>query len=875
MRLIPLAIISLSSCSLLMLANCLASPSLEPLKANKTLARKQRDSVYQLSDAEVATLLGYYPQKKGCSLCDGYYLEPRIVKDFPKPLAPTAENSEVTAQGPAIFNQTGESILQKNVRATQPGRLSTADTAYIFRDKDTGNTTLIQLVGNVHMEEYGRMILSNDATLDLVKDSATLNESLYHMHDATKEAKNTACIRNTQDAYGRATRVHRDKKGILELWNATFTTCSPLHPSWKVSASKITIDHTKKVVKAKNAVIRFKHIPIFYTPYLSFSTDKQRKTGFLMPNFTYSQQNGSTFGLPFYWNMASNFDDTITPKYYSKRGVDFSNYFRYLTPSSGGDFLLSYLPDDRAFSNYQQQINAQFGPNPPSLYAPYVSQLESESNDRFFGVFNNNSRDGRFSSDINLNYVSDDYYFIDFGNRYSIVNANQLLNQADVEYTGEHWDLVGLIQGYETLHPLNQVGSTSFNQYTRLPELDTNANYPDFLGKLGFNLDAQVVNFIYSSSFTPLTYQEPIGERLHLRPTFNYPINWASTYLTPSIFVDSTNYSAQNAAIYPSQSRTSFSGSRDIPGFDIDSGEYFSRHFNFEKTGFTETLEPRAFYLYVPYVNQNQYPNFDTELLPFSYAQLFSTNRFTGFDRLENANQMSLGVTSRILNDKTTAQELKFDLGTIYYIENPEVNLNGQTITGNINQENGNVVHWSPVLGQVTYYPAQYWSTSANMAYDFPNKQMNNAGVTASYSQDSRHIGTIGYIYVQEIDGIPVDALGQSTATSLVDIGSTWPINERWSLFGYWYYNIALTRANSYYAGLEYDSCCWAFRFIAKRTFTGVGSDSEYGNVDNQFNNSYYVQFDLKGLGGVGNSDAASFLQETLPGYHDSFSFLT
>ena len=806
-----------------------------------------------------------------CNFCKGYYREPKIVRATPHPKAITQQNTRITADGPVTFARSGWSVLRKHVVVTQPGRRITAQTAYVYRDPKLKRFTKLRLVGNVHYQEAGKLLIADEIVIDLIQHTAHLKHILYHLaEDQIKAFQKNKKLQF--DAWGTASSGVRHANGVIDLYDATYTTCSPLHPSWQISAKQLHLDKTKGVGRAKNIVIRLHKVPVFFAPRFSFSLRKQRKSGFLGATAGITTRRGFETKIPYYWNMAPNYDLLITPHIMTRRGVLMSGLFRFLTQRMHGFLYLNFIPNDRGFARFKnQQLNNFFGPNQagplmtvfPGFFTPYLTKLRRYSNNRGYFAFTDHMQwSDRWTSDLITNYVTDPYYFSDYGNNYGDIRANQLLNQFNINYAGEHWNFIFLLQAFQTLHLINQIATPAINQYRRLPEIDFNANYPNLFHDLGFHLNGQAVNFDYDSFFPPFTFQRPVGQRIHLQPGFSFPIVRAGGYITPQVLLDSTTYSARQAVTSAGVSRPSFQRSRNLPIVNLDAGLFFQRHFAHHQHDYVQTLEPRFFYLYVPFENQANFPDFDTQFLPFSYEQLFALNRFTGFDRLQNANQMTFGITSRIFDATTGEQKLRAGLGIIYYITRPRVTLPNTAPT---------IGHTSPLVGQLIYYPAPHWSISGSSAWDFNREELNNAIFHVSYSGDTLHIVTIGYEFVRANDPLSLNPTNANQNTQLLSLGFSWPLTHRWSVVGYWYYNIAQRRAETYYAGLQYDTCCWALRFLADRHFTGTATNTTTGAQQNEFRNQYVVQLMLKGLGSFGNSNPSALLTSTLPGFHDTF----
>ncbi len=822
-------------------------------EATKTTPRKQRNTPSETLPnnlprkaflKHIADGLDWVPSAHRRYVCRGYFKEPAIVKRYPHPAPVKQEPAIITAKGPSTIETHGVSILEKDVVVTQPGRRVMADKAYIYRDGKTGRITKVILVGHVRLLEAGKLIIADRGTLTIYPKTALLINTAYHLY--SKKAYNHT-LKGAYNAWGTAKRAFRDKNEITHLRHATYTTCSPTNPVWQVSGTTIILNHPEHQGQAYNAVLRIKNIPVFYTPYYSFPLDHVRKTGFLAPRLGYSSRSGGVFAWPFYWNMAPNYDLTLTPQYFTERNFDFSGFFRFMSERSVGTIYADYLPNDMAFEKFRNNTFNTFV-NPPynqTFFAPYLNQLQTFTNTRaFFSMTDISRLNSEWTSHIDLNYVTDPYYFQDLSGALNSNSAsNQLLNQIDLHYEGWHWEFTSMLQAFQTLHVITQTQNPALDQYSRLPDLNLNGYYPDVVHDLDIYLNGEFVNFSYQSLFLP---NKPMGQRLHLRPGLSIPITYASAYFTPQAWADLTGYNVEH--VQPGQVS---SADRILPIFDIDSGLYFDQDFHLGTHNFTQTLEPRFFYLYVPYRNQDSLPNFDTVLLPFSFDQLFALNHYTGDDRLDNANQISMGLTSRLLNSDTGSTILTGSVGFAYYIENSRVCLSAGCATPDY--------RLSPIVGELAYTPTDYWSLSGSWAWDPNLRQTNNASINTSYTRDERRNISLGYFFVHGngasiVTGIltmPTNIY--SNNTSQITFSEVWPISNKWSTVGAWNYNITYHRTDSYNLGFQYDPCCWGMRVIMQRSYAG-STLTESGRIQNQYNTSFFVQLELKGLGDFGSS---------------------
>lgn len=815
--------------------------------------------------ADVASELNWksckHPKPTQCALCNGYYDEPENIKKYPNPPPYKTTKMTITAKGPVIFRENGDSVLEKKVVVSQPGRAIYADKAIIKHNEKTGKITDIRLLGHVRAEEFGKLLAGKQAHLNIVKNSFTINHAVYHLAGS----HSIISIKTTFDAWGVGESIH-SKNRVITLKNATYSTCAPKNPTWILSAKALKLDRNKQRCYAKNVVIRFKHVPIAYLPYISFSTDNSRKSGFLAPNLGYATDHGFYIGVPYYWNMAPNYDLLFTPYWYSERGVQFSSLFRYLSHRSQGQFYASFIPNDKKFNDFKNSTLDSFaGKTLSPQVSPYISELNGMSSDRaFFDFTNEATYNEKLDSTIAIRYVTDPYYPRDFSSDYLSNNTNQLPSFAKLHYHGDHWHDTFLLQAYQTLHSLDHLDTPAYNQYQRLPEFDTNANYPHAFHGNNLLFNGQFIHFRYESAFEPFTFERPIGDRIHLQPAINHPFTWANGYITPALTLDSTSYFAQMPTTNNSVPRNHFDSTRALPIIDIDGGLYFDRIFHFHNTGFIQTFEPRLYYLYTPYLNQDSYPNFDTQLLPFSVTDLYTLNRFYGYDRLQNANQVSIGLTTRTLSENTANNILSAQLGFIGYFSTPRVCLTPNcTITDRA---------ISPITGSLTFYPSSRWSLTGSMAWDTAIDQINNLEIGGEYHLDNRHIVVLNYQFTHANNDTPFEISDANGNASLIKAGLVWPLNNRWKVFGYTYYNLTLSRPEDQYVGLSYNTCCWALRFIVKNNYDGNTRVDGGTTVQNQYTTNYFVEFSLKGLGSAGNHSAENLLTSTLPGFEDMFS---
>lgn len=847
----------------------------------------------ELSDpAEQATKLHWIPSD---SICKGYYAEPPAIASYSEPLQKPEESQTIIESNAPVFLQKNNwSTFSGYTEVSQPGRLVKAEKVRVYQNPETNQPSLLEMEGNVHFYEPGKHLISDRADFDLEKKTGTLENSLYRIYTKTPTGY--------KDATGEADQIIRPNDEVLVLENATYSTCSPLNKVWEIKSRKLVIDQKTEWGSARKIRMYFKKKKIFSLPYFTFPLSKTRKSGFLYPTSGYSsKQLGAFVGIPYYFNLAPNYDDTFTITPNTKRILLLENEFRYLTHKSHGTFLVDLIPYDPAFNRFIKNARPEqfIGPGTDNDYIlASLNRLEHSHPTRAYLHFYNQSQiNPNWKSDLHLNYVSDDYYFQDTATRYSPQNTDQLLNRFALEYNDNHWDFAGILQAYQTLHPVNQ--PLVNNIYKRLPQLNLNGDWFDPKTSLEYQLQTEFVHFEFDefaqNLFYPRLYYPnnrlyafPTGNRAHLAPGISWQKLFPAGFFKPAFQFDMTAYDLDRYEL-SNQLRSRIN--RTLPIFNLDTGLYFNRRMSFIRSEYLQTLEPRLFYLYVPYREQKDIPDFDTVLPPFGYSQLFRTNRYIGIDRISNANQLSIGLTSRLLDAFNGSEKLQLNLGQIFYFTPPRVFLDSQQyLTPNspplyLFDRNRK---YSPFVQELTYHLNPKWDLMLNTTWNWKQKpfqedllkwkrkgfnqelwdrnyhSMNNAMVQFAYRPKEDAVVNMGYEFIRNINYYNVDRRN----VNRLKLSTSYPINQHWNILGGWYYNIRPNYTQNLLAGLEYNDCCWAIRFIMNRELISQGQSEKA--PQRRYNNGFFIQFQLKGLGNIGQN-ADTVLTRNIPGYQNQF----
>jgi LPS-assembly protein len=795
------------------------------------------------------------------NFCGGYYSEEPLAYQF----TTEKEGTVAVTTGGGLISQRNTSLLEGKVTITRSGQQITANKAYLYRDPLTGKLSAIDMIGNVHLRESNSLVLGKRGRYNFNTTSKSLLEILYRTSiDASRNNKLKSP--NTKlTAWGRAYEFAQTRPKVYELWRASYTTCPPTeNPAWRVKAQHIILDKNTGRGYATHARIFLKSIPVFYFPYMNFSLDKQRKSGFLWPQIGLtSEQWGPYILAPFYWNMAPNYDMTLTPGLLTKRGAQLSDSFRYLTTASTGNINLSVLPNDKEFNNYKDKaaINPDYINSNNTVTQAELRRLLDSSNTRKAFSWHDDSRyNEHWSSHVDFNTVGDDYYLQNFGRTLNQLSGNQLLQEGDVFYKGQNWNFTGRLQAYQTLHPIDETLVT--NNYRRLPQLILSADYPDQPLGLEYFITNEAAHFTLIKTPGAQTLL-PVGNRFHTQPGISLPIYWSSFYINPRLQLALTSYNLQQISDTPN---TPPSIHRALPIFDLATGVALERDVSLFWHAYQQTLEPQLYYTFIPYKDQSQIPVFDTTVNTLTYDQIFNYNRFTSIDRIGDANQLAFGVTTRLIDQETGLEKVRLGLGIIRYFAERKVTLcNERNVCSDNPYNNSNGYSLSPLSGVLNYHINPAWSFNiTNTIWNPISRQLDNSTLAFQYLPDNRRVLNLGFTYARS--GDPLSGVQTTKAINnlkVTDVSAAWPVFSNFSAIGRWSQNWNQEHLQNLLYGLQYDTCCWAARLVGGRAFIGFNPKEKNKPM---YNDEISIQFSLKGLGDIENSNPGGLLS-SIPGY--------
>lgn len=676
----------------------------------------------------------------------------------------------------------GQSLLTGDVHATQGNKQMIAE--QMQYNSITGDT---HATGNVHMVSPNIDLTGPTANYNFNNASGVFNDAQFTLPQ--RHGRGSAKVLRALD------------QNHEVLTDVHYTTCPPGNHGWMLHAPDLELDQTTNTGVGHDVTIDFFDVPIFWTPYINFPLNDARKSGFLDPAFGFSTSTGTDLSTPYYFNLAPNYDATFTPRIITKRGLDLGGEFRWLTPGgSKGTLDISYLPHDQ-LADQEQLTNQERGMLNFSDLTPLATG---------------------WNFNTAYNWVSDNLYFQDLGDSLAAIATTTQERHMAVSYAlpTSDWTFLTQVEDWQIVDPLIP---PSEYPYKRLPQaVLTWQSSPD-LGAAQYSLNTE---------FDQFQQDGQIGAaRLDLKPSAAYTFGNAGYYFTPTAALRITEYDFNQNVPVGMQSNLS----RVTPILSLDSGMFFQRTIG---TSYLQTLEPRLFYLYVPYRNQSQIPIFDTIQPQFSFLQLFADNSFYGADRQADANQLSYALTSRLLDADDGSELLEANLGQIRYFRDRDVQLPGVAPQTSL---------FSDVVGDITLNLNNDWSTSYGQQWDPVTRQTDLASVAVQYHPAVHQVLNLGYSYNRDLD------------MKQTDMSFSWPLSEHWSMVGRWNYDVQNKLTLESFAGFEYDSCCWAFQVVHRRYITQTGT------ADTMI----FFQLQLKGLTSIGRH-LEDFLQNGILGYSDT-----
>lgn len=707
-----------------------------------------------------------------------------------------------------------ELIAEGNVDLRKQDKQLTADkVTYWETDAE------VEAVGNVRLTQGQDLVAGPYLRMKTEQETGYFEKPSYRFNRAARQSrqqpglfdetvypgeKPLLAVAPGSVASGNAERLDFEGEDKFRFTDASYSTCQPAtgeNPDWYAQASSFELDYVEEEGVGRNTAVYFQGVPILYSPWLSFSLNSKRRSGLLAPSFGSSTLSGAQYAQPIYWNIAADKDATFTPRVMSKRGTLLAGEFRYLDPMYSGTISGQYLPDDKLTNTSRNSLS--------------LNHMQNLGHG--------------LSGSLIYNSVSDYRFLSDLSNSIGAVAQTNLLRQGSLNYSSTWWSASLLAQSYQTLQEPT-VDPLKLNEpYRRLPQLTLTANRSDLPFGSMFDFNSEYVQFRHPTL--------PEASRLSIYPQVSLPLITAATYITPKLGYHATNYSLnRQPAGVPDKI------SRGVPIVSIDSGITFERNTSWFGKSFTQTLEPRAHYLYIPFRDQTNIPVFDTGFTDFNFATIFAENRYGGNDRIGDANQLTTMLASRLIDPESGAEAIRGAIGQRVYFTTQKVGLPATPTTP---AEVLRTDRRTDVLGALSGRIAPNTYADLGVQYSPRFSRTERLTLSARYQPDAGRVLNAGYRYNR-------DQFGQ------IDISGQWPLWQRWNAVGRINYSTKEHQIIENLAGLEYDAGCWAIRGVVQQ-FATIGQTT---------NKALMFQLELKGLSTFGVGDnVTKQLKRNIPGY--------
>ncbi|MEC7420553.1 MAG: LPS assembly protein LptD, partial [Pseudomonadota bacterium] len=651
-----------------------------------------------------------------------------------------------------------------------------------------------------------------------------------------------------------AEKLSRNADGQLLIDGGEFTYCAPGNDGWALSAQQLSLEAQTNQVITRGAVLRIKSVPVLYLPYLKLpmsagdTAKTPRQTGFLFPELAYGDEDGLSLGVPYYLNLAPNFDATVQPKLVSNRGTGLAAQLRWMTARQSNQVQGSFLANDDIYNGVMSRRRydqfggfEQFGAFQPA--------------NRWFGNIRHKGRFGAFSTFADYSKLSDRDYLRDLGADFDLARDQSFdsTNPMDLQRRAELYfqqNDLAIKLWHQSFQRLDQLALPT---YSRSPQVDL--TYQRRLSRF-WNVRAlgSWVQFKRTADdfFAPFPEQiqqlEPnqglYGERLHMQPELSYQRRWPGAFVAGAAGFKYTQYSLQQDVLAAESWVDASSPNRRVGYFHVDAGLYFDREVQSGSRSWLHTLEPRALYLRQGYSDQSALPLFDTTTMLLGYNQLFRKERFVGLDRVGDANQLTLGVSTRLLSAQSGQEFGSYSLGKTFYAQKHRVGLRGNLLPRESPSS-------SVLASELSLRFGSRWQLESQQIWHDETSRWQELGAALYYRADQRRLLSVGARKRLESVEYPDEALEQ------VEFSAIWPVSKQISLMGRWHYDVQRSRTVEGFVGMQYDDCCIRVRFLLTQALRSsaylplsVAGNADYALRSNQ---GIAVEFALKGLGAFGS----------------------
>lgn len=727
-------------------------------------------------------------------------------------VAPQKQSPAISKGSVEIEGDSLEILLDRKMKAR--------GNAILKKDNKTIKSEIIE-----YDEVSEKLITRGDTSIELGNMSLKGSNLDFKLSDETGRIDNTTFkfesnkkltsrisngIKITKRVYdyrGNAKTIFFEGEDKKRMEYSRVTTCEADSNDWYLKTSQMQVNNKTERINGSNAIVEFKGVPILYTPYINFSLNNNRKSGFLTPTFGSTTKSGFDFQMPYYFNISPDKDATLTARYLGKRGPQADGEYRYMGENYSGKDKIQLMSHDEASGKDNR----------------YFINLQHQHN---FG--------NGWSGSYDFQKVSDNNYFSDLATiiqQTSVVNLPQRVN---INYSSDNFKFGAVTEKYQTLTTIDN------SPYQRLPQFNLSGKR-DY-GNYVTNFNSQWTYFDRDDKFKFTGNDKVTGSRLSLTPSITIPINQTYGYVKPKLSTNIRSYNLNNL-----DSTTTFKSQNIVtPIMSIDSGMYFDRSINIFNQIFTQTLEPRLFYVYIPNNDQKKLPLFDTGLSDLNMQTLFLENQFNGQDRINDANQLTAALTSKFI-DNNGKERLTGIIAQRFYFDDRLTFLD----TTNFNVTDSNKSN-SDLFAGLTTRLMNNLNLDGMWQYDPSKDKILRNTISSRYNPEPGKIINLSY---RKIDNV----LDSTQSLKEINIAGQWPLGNRFYSIGRFNYDLKSSQTIETVAGIEYDGGCWAARTLFDRISLPTSPSANY---------TFFVQLELNGLGNIGTdpNKLNSFLYRNVPG---------
>ncbi|WP_296190887.1 MULTISPECIES: LPS-assembly protein LptD [unclassified Psychrobacter] len=716
--------------------------------------------------------------------------------------------------GNVIVDQGTQHIEAEKIVLDLNNNVAAAQGKVMFTDQATGQ--------NSNVQNSKSSLTDKASTGGLIGVADSLN---YNTETGQSTAKDVAFASVELQAHGYAKHLNRPNETQYELDEVMFSTCPPTNRKWQFDAKSIDLDTETGRGEAYNTTFRIADVPVFYLPYFNFPIDNRRSSGFLLPSASVGSENGLEVDVPYYFNLAPNYDATLNTRVYTNRNPMLSGEFRYLTDEYGeGIFNGSYLPNDK---KYDGEDRSSF----------------------FYDHYWSSNSIPRLSGDAKYSYVSDADYLNDFDTLGLSDNTLNLPRRARVNYYNDYVNGELKVETFQTLDAFNNNGQPLQDKdkpYSRLPQLKLDYRLP---WAKSFDITGVSDSAYFKKSIDDGSENEKSGTRFYNKLSAVYPMEKSWGYIKPKFSLQHLYTSYDEDSLADNDlSKDDGNQSVFVPQISVDAGLHFSQAGSpfgaFDDTlGGYRLLSPRLKYTYSPYKDQNDIPNFNTRIASINYEQLFSDSWFLGHDRLQDLHAFTPGINYRYI-DATGVTRFDGSIAEQFYIDDGRVTLEDQKpvltnsssglVWDTSTQPYNNV--WVDVSGALTHrYDLNYITTE--LRYQPSDNSLFNVGFVKRMRDENT-------------DQLPLSAFTAS---------AVFPINNSWRVLAQGQYDYNRDKMLDSLIGVDYEDCCFGFAVYGRRYYNDL-------NIKDKPTQAIMAEIRLNGLGS-GSSRLTRLLSDKVLGF--------